>query len=145
MNSPHNVSHDSFFTIPTLNPCRSPSVGSILCLSEFPSLSRESDRTNNPLFFSVSVFFVLLSFFPLLLKSPPSFSVGICYGCLYGWRSNVESCCSIRRLHYLLGILESLSSCRRLSSLLPPPLSFFLSPSPSRAPLAIQRREALRN
>lgn len=54
------------------------------------------------------------------------------------WEPSLES---NRRLRYP----GSLSSCRLLSSPLPPPLPFFLSPSPSRAPLAIQHREALRN
>lgn len=59
--------------------------------------------------------------------------------------SLAESYCSIQKLHYQAGILASLSSCQLLSFPRSPSLSFFLSPPLSRAPLAIQLREALRN
>lgn len=41
------------------------------------------------------------------------------------WEPSLETCCTIRRLHYPPGILEALSSCPLLSSPLPSPLSFF--------------------
>lgn len=59
--------------------------------------------------------------------------------------SLAESYCSTQRLHYQAGILASLSSCQLLSFPRSPSPSFFLSPPLSRAPLAIQLREALRN
>lgn len=124
----------------------------------FPNSSGESDRTNNRLFFAAGVFFSGFiipstssfhsSLHPSSPAPPPSLwesVMGVWMVPVQMWEPSLESRCSAGRLHYPPGILESLSSCRLLSSPRPPPLPFFLAPPPGRAPLAIQRREALRN